>query len=196
LNIWEPHLLELEAKVSSARWNRAALLLYTSLGTQGILLDACRLFGVRHAVMWWVVFRNHKHPAEDGTRVVRGDVDSNLLEFVVFLRQGSLCSAGEALLVDPFPQMTSTEGMPRTLVVGARYVEWIMADVRFRFEVARVLPLRLNLGDLGHLASVDVGRRSETKGEGPVAWRRSRRVLGSLADLKGVLHHANDTLHP
>jgi hypothetical protein len=71
-------------------------------------------------------------------------------------------------LVDLLPQTTPAEGMPHILVVGARYVKWIAAGTRFRLQVARRPPPRLDLGELGHLASVDVGGRSQTEGEGLV----------------------------
>jgi hypothetical protein len=85
-----------------------------------------------HIVTRWFVFRNHEHQAEDGTRVIRGDMDTDLLELAVVWGQGGSCSLRELLLVYPFTQTTSTEGMPQTLLVGARYVEWITAGVRFR----------------------------------------------------------------
>jgi hypothetical protein len=52
---WEPCLVELEAKVSSARRDCATLFYCMSLGTQDVSLDARHLLGVRRVVTWWVI---------------------------------------------------------------------------------------------------------------------------------------------
>jgi hypothetical protein len=93
-----------------------------SLGMQGVSLDVRRFFGVCPTMTWWFVFRNHKHPAEDGVRVVGGDVNPDLLKLAAVRRLGSSCTAAGLLLVDPFPHATSVESMPCTLMVGSRYV--------------------------------------------------------------------------
>jgi hypothetical protein len=56
----QPHLLELEAKVSSARRY------YTTLDAVGIDLDQTCLLGISRTVTWWFVLRNHQDPVRDG----------------------------------------------------------------------------------------------------------------------------------
>jgi hypothetical protein len=122
-------------------------------------------------------------------------MELDLLKLATVRGQGSSCGAGVLLPVDPFPQTTSTKGVPRTLVVAARYVERIVAGARFMLQVARRLPPRLDLGRLNHLVNIDVGGRSQTEEEGPMTWHHPHRALGSFAHMEGNLHHADDALH-
>jgi hypothetical protein len=60
---------------------------------------------------------------------------------------------------------------------SARYVKRIVAGARFVLQVARGPPPRLDLGEHSRLASVDIGKRSQTEGEGPMTRRYPCRAL-------------------
>jgi hypothetical protein len=158
-----------------------------SLGTVGIPLDRCRLLGVCHVVMWWFVFRNHKHPRKMELDSL-GETWTQIFWNSPPSRDGGACVVrGCHSWSILFSQTTLAEDMPRTLVVGARYVDRFAAGARFGLQVARGSLPRLDLGGLGHLEGVDVGGRSQTEGEGTVARRHQCRTLGSFIDLEGVL---------
>jgi hypothetical protein len=64
-------------------------------------------------------------------------VDPDLLELATIWRCGSSRGAGSSTpLVDLLPQPAAAEGMSCTLVVGAQYVERIMASEELGLEVA------------------------------------------------------------
>jgi 6-phosphogluconate dehydrogenase (decarboxylating) len=96
------------------------------------------LLGVYRADPWWFVHQNHQDLPPDGTLVVGGDTDPDLLKIADVWRRGSSCTAwSTTLLIDLLPQSAATEGVSCALVVGARYVEWITAGARLDLEVAR-----------------------------------------------------------
>jgi hypothetical protein len=85
----QPYFLKLEAKVSRARRYCAALLICASLGAVGVALDSTCLLGVRRTVTWWFVLRHHQDQMKDGSLVIGGDVDLDLLELATPWRRGS-----------------------------------------------------------------------------------------------------------
>jgi hypothetical protein len=105
--------------------------------------------------------------------VVRGDADPDLLKLVDVWRRGSLrVTRTSTLLVDLLPHSVAAEGVPRALVIGARYVEMIAAGTRLGLKVVkRLLSPRLDMEGLGCLADVGVAGWSQTEGEG-LAMRR------------------------
>jgi hypothetical protein len=65
-------------------------------------------------------------------------VDPDLLELAAVWRHGSpRGTRSDTLRVDLLPQPASVEGVSCTLVVGARYVERVTANVELGLEVAR-----------------------------------------------------------
>jgi hypothetical protein len=99
-----------------------------SLGAVGVPLDSPRLLRIHRTMMRWFILKNHQHPTEDGTQVVAGDVDPNLLKLATIRRCGSSRVTGEPLLVNLLSQAAAT--MPCALVVGARYVERVTTCAR------------------------------------------------------------------
>jgi hypothetical protein len=130
----QPRFLKLEAKVSSARRYCAVLLICASLGAVGVALDPMCLLGIRHTMTWRFVFRHHQDLVKDGALVIGGDVDPNLMELAAVRRRGT---GRSTLMVDLVPQPAAAEGMSCALVVGARYVERIVACTELRLGVAR-----------------------------------------------------------
>jgi hypothetical protein len=125
-------------QVSGARSCRLALLLCPSLGTVGVALDPTCLLRVCRTDPWWLLCRVHQDPPPDGNLVIGGDVDPDLVKLTDVWKCGSSRAArGSTLLVDLLPQSAAQEGVSRTLVIGAWYVERIATGVRLSLEVAR-----------------------------------------------------------
>jgi hypothetical protein len=134
----QSYLLELEIQVSGTQRYHLMLLLRPSLGAVGVALDPMCLLRVRCADPCWFVRRDHPDPPPDGTLVVGGDMDPDLLKLTDIWRCGSSRAArSSTFLVDLLPQRAAAEGMSRALVIGAWYVERIALGARLSLEVAR-----------------------------------------------------------
>jgi hypothetical protein len=91
--------------------NWTVLFFRTSLSVVGVSLNPLHLLEIHRTVTWWFILTNHQDLAKDGTRVVGGDVDLNLLKLAAIWRRGSSCGTREPLLVDLLPQVAGAEGM-------------------------------------------------------------------------------------
>jgi hypothetical protein len=88
-------------------------------------------------VTWWFVLRHHQDLTKDGSLVIGGDVDSNFQKLTTARRRGSSRGTGSStLLVNLLPQPAAAEGVSCTLVIGARYVQWITVYVELGLKVA------------------------------------------------------------
>jgi hypothetical protein len=89
-----------------------------------------------------VVFHSRKppRPGEIWDPSHWGDMDLDLLEFTTIRRRWSSCGTRELLFADLLPQVAAAEGMSCSLMVGARYIEWVVACAKFRPDVTRGSP--------------------------------------------------------